>query len=501
MGKGRQILGSVAANGFLTAYGLLEGYTTPALPQLRRSGSGLAVSDEDASWIGSIFLLGIALGTPLQGLMLAFGRRRSLMLVSPVMCLGSLLMTFPTSVEMLLAGRFLNGLGMGSVLPMAHIFISETVAPELRGALVGSGMFCINVGLIAVYSMGFFLTWQQIGGVIATFYGLYPLVLWRLPETPNWLATHNRDEEAHRSLLFYSGDQGAEAELARIKQRSLAHNPDLPPLGEVRQRAFYMPLIISITVTICKATSGTPAIHLYSYDMFLAVGGNADPLLASVVSTALSSVGSVFAFVLMDRAGRRPLFILAMFTCGACWVTIALAAMFIRDPIATDWVAILGFSVALFVYNIGIGPVGMVIMGEMIPLRYRTVISPVQSMIMWISSFAIGKTFFQLRDGLHFYGLCFLYASTCLLFTLLGYLLVPETKGKTLSEIEELFEKRALPASRKASVEYGVLGNGETVGVNAAPRPPAYGTEATLPQATLPTHDSGGDGERVTQTA
>ncbi|XP_043194698.1 facilitated trehalose transporter Tret1-like [Amphibalanus amphitrite] len=481
MGKGRQVLGSLAANGFLLAYGLQEGYTTPALPQLRQAGSGLAVSDEDASWIGSIFLLGIAIGTPLQGPMLALGRRRSLMFVSPVMCLGSLLITFPNSVAMLLAGRFVNGVCMGSVLPMPHIFISETVAPELRGALVGAGMFGINIGLITVYSLGLALSWQQIGGFIAAFYGLYPLLLWPLPETPNWLATHGRDQEARRSLLFYSGDAaGAETELARIKERSTAHNPDLPPVSELRRRAFYLPLLVSVTVTLCKATSGTPAIHLYSYDMFVAVGGSADPLQASVVSTALSSVGSVLAFVLMDRAGRRPLFLLAMLTCGICWVAIGSAALLVSDPIATDWVAILGFSVALFVYNIGIGPVGMVIMGEMIPLRYRTIISPLQSMIMWIASFAVGKTFFQLRDALNFFGLCFLYASTCALFAVLGFLLVPETKGKTLSEIEEMFEQGTLPVSRRASAHYETLKDEpeEKSAVNRASRPPVYGTEA-----------------------
>ena len=298
--------------------------------------------------------------------------------------------------------------------------------------------------------------------------------------------THGREAEARRSLLFYSGDaEEAEAELRRIQERSTAHNPDLPPASELRHRAFYLPLLVSVTVTLCKATSGTPAIHLYSYDMFVAVGGSADPLQASVVSTALSSVGSVLAFVLMDRAGRRPLFLLAMLTCGLCWTAIASAALLISDPIATDWVAILGFSVALFVYNIGIGPVGMVIMGEMIPLRYRTIISPLQSMIMWIASFAVGKTFFQLRDALHFYGLCFLYASTCALFAVLGCLLVPETKGKTLSEIEEMFEHGALPASRKASVQYGALkeerDETEAAAVNRAPRPPVYGTEAPPP--------------------
>lgn len=484
-----QIAGSLAANSFLTAYGLLEGYTVPALPKLRREGSGLSISDEEASWIGAIFLLGIAMGTPLQGFMLAFGRKRSLMLVSPIMCLGALLMTFPVNVEMLLGGRWLCGIAMGSVLPMPHIFISETVDAKWRGAFVAFGMFSINIGLIVIYSLGFALTWQQIGGTIAVYYGLYPLFLWKLPETPNWLVTHGREEQAHRSLAFYKEDASdAAEEMERIKQRSTAHNPDLPPISEVKQRAFYMPLLISITVTVCKATSGTPAIHLYSYDMFLAVGGNADPLVASVISTSLSSIGSIFAFALMDRAGRRGLFLMAILVCGLCWVVIGLAAWLIEDPIATDWVAILGFSVALFVYNVGIGPVGMVIMGEMIPIRYRTIISPVQSMIMWLSSFAVGKTFFQLRDALTFSGLCFLYASTCIIFMVFGFLLVPETKGKTLSEIEELFEKRALPGSRKASVEYNELKNDTELtengkaqgGVNAplnSERPPVYGTE------------------------
>lgn len=439
------LLSLVAALG-----GLLFGYDTAVISgAIGFMEAHFQLSPVETGWAASCTLLGCGLGAWLAGALSDRWGRKNVLILSAVLFFVSAIGTaLPANLTQFVSFRIICGLAVGAASITSPMYIAEISPARIRGRMVSVNQFAIVSGMLLVYFANYFIAglgdtaWNQTTGwrwMFASEAGpavVLLVLLFFVPETPRFLLTKNRAQEALRILRRVNGHAAAEPELREITN-AIAH--ESASLSDLLKPGARTVLLIGIALAVLQQVTGINVFLYYAPDIFKKLGAHTDAaLMQTVVVGAVNLLFTVIAIWTVDRLGRKPLMILGSLGMGVSLLAIGLAACWQRTDL---WVLlfILGYIAS---FALAVGPVTWVILSEIFPTRIRGRCMAVATVCLWIANFIVSQTFPMMDHNpsllawFHHGFPFFLYAAFCVLTIALVWRWVPETKGQSLEQIE-----------------------------------------------------------------
>lgn len=456
--RGRRVfLAAFAAALGPLSFGFALGYSSPAIPSLRRAAPPAPrLSDDAASWFGAIVTLGAAAGGVLGGWLVdRAGRKLSLLLCTVPFVAGFAVITAAQEVWMLLGGRLLTGLACGVASLVAPVYISEIAYPEVRGLLGSCVQLMVVTGILLAYLAGWILEWRWLAVLGCVPPSFMLLLMCCMPETPRFLLTQHKRQEALAAARFLWGsEQGGEEPPVRAEHEGFQ-------LAQLRRPGIYKPFAIGVFLMVFQQLSGINAVMFYAETIFEEAKFK-DSSLASVIVGVIQVLFTAAAALVMDRAGRRLLLALSgvvmVVSTGAfgayfkltqgspsnsSHADLAPVSVEPADPGAgLAWLAVGSMCFFIAGFAMGWGPIPWLLMSEIFPLHAKGVATGVCVLTNWLMAFLVTKEFSSLMAVLRPHGAFWLASAFCAGSVLFTWLCVPETKGKTLEQITAHFEGR-----------------------------------------------------------
>ncbi|XP_047497926.1 facilitated trehalose transporter Tret1-2 homolog isoform X1 [Penaeus chinensis] len=408
--------------------------------EVRKLFTELHLTEEEASWLGSLLLLGACLGALVSSWVIGLGRRRAVCASALPRFIGWIMISAASDVYMMYGGRFLTGVSIGIVTSAVPVYISEVAHSSVRGALSCIVQIGVNIGIFTAAFLGTFMEWRGLavfGAVTVVIYFGFTLFI---PDSPVWLIMCGRDDDARQSLRKLRGRKYCvEYELQQIISAKANQYNQYSWREVVTQRSCVLPLAVVGLVTVVNRCSGYNAIITYCATFLHQAVPAVSEYWAAAVVTLMQVVSTLGAAVLVDRLGRRKLLLGSILAMAIALATIAICEIATSHGAGNSWVAVLATIFYVSAYSIGVGPITWVLVGELFPQAARDKASAIIAVLNWFLAFIITKTYFRLEAVTGIAGTCFVYSSVCVVGLVLCYLVVPETKERTLGEIEAYF--------------------------------------------------------------
>ena len=417
--------------------GLLFGFDTAvingAIVFLKRQ---FALTDSQTEIGASSLLLGCVFGASLAAFTSdRFGRKKSLLAAAALFTVSSIGAALPRNITEFVLARVLGGLAIGLASTLSPLYIAEISPARIRGLLVSVNQLAIVTGILLSYSVNYGLTgagsanWRWMFASAAVPSAFFLVTLLSVPESPRWLVQKGRETEAEHILSRIKGRDAAQAEIQAIRAAVAEES------GNIFDPAFRKPLVVAILIGLLSQFTGINTIIYYGSLVFLEHVPNqtaSTALLANVMIGAINFVATILGMYLIDRVGRRPLMTSAFAGMGASLVGVAASIHFHGPP----------FTVLLFVliyvacFAVGIGTGTWVLMSEICPNRIRGRAMSIATLFLWCGTLIVTLTFLSMVRVLTAPGAFLFYAIICVAAVLFVKLEVPETKGRSLEEIE-----------------------------------------------------------------
>ncbi|XP_075903182.1 solute carrier family 2, facilitated glucose transporter member 8 [Nelusetta ayraudi] len=436
------------------SFGFVLGYSSPAIPELTSiDDPRLRLDGDQASWFGSIVTIGAALGGLLGGWMVEkIGRKLSLMFCSLPYVFGFTIIIAAQNVWMLYAGRMLTGLASGVTSLVVPLYISEMAHERVRGTLGSCVQLMVVLGIMGVYLAGLFLDWRWLAICCSIPPTLLMVCMCFMPETPRFLLSKGKRREAEEALRFLRGpDAPIEYECARIEDACDEMGSSFQ-LSDLTDPGVYKPLAIGAMLMVFQQMTGINAIMFYAENIFEQAHFKESDL-ASVIVGAIQVVFTAVAALIMDKAGRKVLLIISGVAMALS--TTAFGIYFYmtahHNPASGEpqtnlaWLALASTGVFITGFALGWGPIPWLVMSEIFPVKVRGFASAVCVLTNWSMAFLITKTFQNMMVSLTSAGTFWLFSFMCFINVVFTMIFVPETKGKTLEQIEATFRGTSGP--------------------------------------------------------
>jgi sugar porter (SP) family MFS transporter len=450
----RTVRRHVAVSAAVTALGgLLFGYDTGvvsgALLFLKKDFGGLSSFQEEL--VTSLLLVGAVLGALTAGRLAdQIGRRLTVLITASVFILGVLLAAFTPTFPVLLVARIIIGLAVGAASTTVPLYIGEVVPPKVRGGLVSLNQLAITSGILVSYLIDYGLSdsgnWRLMFGLAAVpAVALFIGMLFQ-KESPHWLIRQGRIDEARQVLhRVRNTDDNIDEEIHEVQELS-KRQAGYRDLISPRVRPL---VVVGVMLAIFQQITGINTVIYYAPTLLQGAGlGTNAALLANVVNGAVNVSMTIVAIYLLDKVGRRPLLLSG--TTGMAVGMVIVACSFLggsdlKGGLAI--VAIIGLLVYTGSFAIGLGPVFWLLIAEIYPLRIRGAAMSLAGMANWAANFVVTVSFLTLLSAIGGVGVFFLFGFLTLVALAYFWKKVPETKGRSLQEIErDLVPVQAQPA-------------------------------------------------------
>uniref|UniRef100_H3D232 Solute carrier family 2, facilitated glucose transporter member 8 n=1 Tax=Tetraodon nigroviridis TaxID=99883 RepID=H3D232_TETNG len=449
---------SAVLGNFNFGYSLV--FSSPVIPQLKSPDADprLRMDTQQAAWFGSIYTLGAAVG----GLGAMFlndkiGRKLSIMVSAVPSTIGYMLLGAAVNLGMLLAGRFLTGVAGGMTAASIPVYISEISHKKVRGALGSCPQITAVFGSLSLYLLGLVLPWRWLAVVGEGPALLMIVLLVFMPRSPRRLLSLGQEEKARTVLRWLRGEHyDTQTELLTIQ-----HSIDTQgrvTLSQLATPSFYKPIMISVVMRFLQQMTGITPILVYLQPIFshskIALEPRYDAALVGVVR--LFSV--VIAASLMDKAGRKALLYTSSMLMFLSTLTLTIVSHTTSCPpgptppnatlgfdqgsygnSGTDVIPLVSTMVFIFGYAMGWGPITWLLMSEVLPLVARGVASGLCVAVSWLTAFLLTYVFTLLVEGYGLYVPYLWFMIVCVLCLLFNAVCIPETRGRSLEEIENYF--------------------------------------------------------------
>ena len=440
----------VAATG-----GFLFGYDTAVINganQYLTAHFGLTPAQE--GFAGASAILGCIPGAMAAGFISdRFGRKKVLFLCAILFGLSALLSAVPRTFGEFLVARFIGGLGIGACSMVCPVYVSELAPARKRGSLGTLFQLGIVIGIFLTLFINAWIqgrgdeAWNTVAGWRWMFGAevapalLLLALLFLAPESPRWLIQAGREEEARRILAGVGGAAHAHQEIGAVREVLAQEEGRFRELFAPR---FRVPLLVAVGLMAVSQFSGINAIMYYSTKIFTTAGiGVQDAFLASVIVGLVNVCFTFVALAFVDRAGRRPLLLIGLAVQVAALSTVGALFAAGVGGIAL-LVAILAFIAA---FAMALGPIPWIVCSEVFPTKIRGRAMSLATFVIWTSCYAVAQTFPILNDhpAIGPAKTFLVYAACSLAGFLFVLLRLPETKGRTLEQIEQGWGKGSLP--------------------------------------------------------
>ncbi|XP_069696050.1 facilitated trehalose transporter Tret1-like [Periplaneta americana] len=483
----------VVASLVSTSTGMALGHSAVLLPELQSSNSSIVVDEETGSWIASVYSFTSPIGCLFGGFAMdVWGRKRTFVIFNLLMVLGWTVIAGSQDISMLIVARIIEGFSRGAALTIITVYGDELVSPKLRGTiLTGSGSFTC-VGLLVISVLSAVVDWRTGSGIAAVVAAISFISTALLPESPTWLVRKNRMAEAERTLQWLCGpgrDLEVKEELLELQKRLCIAKENvignkITAKDRINQfvhliRHFLKPnilkpFLISHFFNTIQCICGLSLFTYYSIDILSKLRRNSshgpDDVIANIIISVVRLAATLLTALLLVWIGRRPVGIVSglgsFFFATALGILITVQASENRYPIPDAVEAWLNFSIVLlfFVFiSLGFFVLPAIMIGE---LQHSTTRSYVCGYIYTTNDLILGaviKEYPSLSNNLGMNGLFFLFGSSCLVCTVFIILFLPETKDRTLFDIEDYFKQdNVLWLTRKKGINGSNIGHLQT---------------------------------------
>ncbi|XP_027163432.1 sugar transporter ERD6-like 5 isoform X2 [Coffea eugenioides] len=416
-------------------YGCACGYSSPAESGIIHD---LGLSTAEYSTFGSLLLFGSMLGAIISGKVAdIIGRRGALWFAELLLIIGWLAIAFAKGVWWLIVGRLLLGFSTGVQTYVSIVYLAETIPPNNRG---GFTMFMACAGIAVMFSFGNIIPWRFLA-LIGTIPCIIQLIgLFFVPESPRWLANVGRQKELEASLQWLRGketDISQEAAEIQDCNQSLYKQP-ISRFQELLETRYARPVSIGVGLSFLLPWGGSNGVLLYASSIFDTAGCN-----VGIATTTMSFIQipfSVLGVLLMDKFGRRPLLMVDL--AGACLGGLLIGVGFLLQDLKlpvdlSATTVFVGMQMFFAFYAFGAG-LPFVIIAEVFPMNIKGTAGSLAAFINYLNSWIVAYVFnflFKWSSAGAFFIFSIIYA----LLILFVLKMLPETKKKSLEEIQALW--------------------------------------------------------------
>ena len=438
--------------------GLLFGYDTGVI-----SGALLFIKEDFApvsdflqGVIVSFLLVGAVTGAITGGpISDRVGRRPTVLLAAIIFAIGAIAAALAPSAGFLIFARFILGLGVGLASLVVPLYIAEIAPPETRGSLVSLNQLMITIGILLSYIVGVAFTpiegWRWMFAVAVIPALILGIGMFTLPESPRWLVKNGMLDKARSVLLLSRVEADVETEMRQMEEIERIERQQ----AEVSYKELLAPwirpaLIVGVGLAIFQQITGINTVIYYAPTILEKVGFSAGgAIAATALGVGVVNVGfTILAVYIVDRVGRRPLLLIGLI--GMVVSLGLLGAVFSGG--ATSGAAGLLATICLALYiasfAISLGPIFWLMISEIYPLNLRGSAMSIAALCNWGSNFIVALIFPVLLATFGGAGSFWLFAAIGVVAWIFVYFMVPETKGRSLEEIEAELRGTGVTESR-----------------------------------------------------
>lgn len=376
-----------------------------------------------------------------------FGSKTTILLFSLPNFVGWLLLLLASNPLMMIIGRLLVGIAGGAYSYNLPVFIGELSSKEIRGVLLTFYQAILKSGVVLSYTLSFFVELYTLHTICLSILAVYFVGLLFLPESPTYLVRKKQLVKAERSIRILRGknfDPTAEiAELQQVHEKAL-NSQKSSFMNEIKKRSTSRAFFLVVTMFFFFQMSGINPIIFYTTSLFIEAKVSMDPAVATIILGCSQVLMTLSTMIFIDKFGRR--FLMKVSFSIMCLGQIGIGTYFLlkeRDSAISDtlgWLPLVALIVFSLGFSFGMASVPFILLGEIFSNEAKKVIAPIaQTMNFAISSVIIVlyPTFVKtIGAGYTFYG----FAAFCFLGLLFTIFIQPETKGKSLAEIQKLLE-------------------------------------------------------------
>lgn len=436
-----QILATTTGSLISVSDGMQYGWTSPILPLLMSSSTPVQIEESDVALLENIYLFGALLGFPITIFLLnRIGRKKTLIASAFASLSLWILIGFATNVTALRIARFIAGLSANINFSALPVYIAEISEKQVRGRLGTVVHVMALLGTILMYSVGPYVSMTTSSAIGATIVLLFLVTFSFMPESPYYLLIKNQKDEAQKSLERFRNSEDVEAELVEISEilgEEYAERPRLLDLLKIKSNQKV--LAIMIILTMGESFSGITVlfmnVHLIFEDIPLSLSTNTLAILFSVVMC----IGCIFAAFLVDKAGRVSLLFSSSLFTGISLLIISSYLLYKENVEISGytWIPVATMMVYSFTYKYGVGLIPLVLASELFSTNLKAVGVSATCFTFVISSI-ISISIYHYFKRFGVYVPFYLFGGFCIFIGFFALFCIPETKGKSLEEIQEL---------------------------------------------------------------
>ena len=431
---------TAAISGFL--FGFDTAVINGVLLLLRRQFS---LSNLQTEMAASSLLLGCLLGAAGASIVGdRYGRRKSLIASALLFALSSIGAALAGTVMIFSAARLIGGLAIGLASVLTPVYISEISPSKHRGTLVSLNQLAIVVGILSAYLVSWQLarlgesSWRWMLGVAAIPSVAFLLGLLLIPESPRWLISIGRHDQGELVLARILGEQAAKQQFEAVKQATVAEEGSW---REVLSPSMRKRLAVGMLLALFSQITGINTVLYYGSIIaseHFPGQSTSTALVANVLIGTVNLLLTIVAMVFLDRWGRRAILMIA-----SGGMAVALTFLVIGLNVYGVSPLLMLASILLYVafFALGMGPGPWLIISEIFPTKVRGRAASIATSTLWSGTLLVTFTFLSLLKILHLWGTFAIYAALSALCCIFVWKMVPETKGRTLEQIQQAWSK------------------------------------------------------------
>lgn len=426
--------------------GIIFGYDTGIIGgAILFIGKEFHISDFMQGIIVSMSLLGAMIGALLAGpLADKYGRKVNLFISGICFAIGAVVSGYSNSIELLTLARILQGVGVGASSVLVPVYIAELAPAKIRGLLVTSFQLMITVGIVIAYGVNTAAesqgSWRFPVGIASIFGIALALGVLFVTESPRWLIAVNKHAAARRTLIKLRGTDDVSEEIKETERLNALEQDNIRwrdlLSGHIRPM-----IVIGVLVAFFSNACGINLVIYFAPQILQTSGFTSSASWIGTLGLGLTNViFTVVGMLIVDRIGRRPLLI-----AGAIGLTISLIilALIFSVPAfeGSNWLALGSLVFYVVMYAVSPGMLGFLIISEISPLRARAKATSLSIFIIFATNLVIALLSLPMLNGMGTSATFWLFSAICVAFTIFSFY-VPETKGKSLEDVEFYFKQK-----------------------------------------------------------
>lgn len=416
------------------------------------------ISTTDKGWGTSSALVGCVIGTLLCVLLSdKFGRKQLLIFSGFLFALSALGTAFAQDFFIFNLFRIIGGVAMGAALVLAPMYIAEIAPPEKRGMMVTINQLMINIGIITAQVVNLLISkvdtnliadpsiqmireswcgqigWRWMFGLETIPAVVFFILMFIVPESVRWLIKDGQEEKALKILVKIGGEKYAKEEIRDVKLTFSKDTFQKVYLNELLNSKILKLIGLGVFLAFLQQWSGVNVLIYYASDIFQAAGFNLHEIMVQIVGIGSVMLLSVLITIfIIEKIGRRLILLIATISMAIIYGLIG--GSFITGNTGTSLVILMLLNVML--YSISLAPLLWVILSEIFPNRIRGAAMSIGATSHWVANFLLTFSFPAIKEAIGWTNNFWLYGMVCLLGFLVLYKFLPETKGKSLEQIE-----------------------------------------------------------------